>query len=219
MPFQAPAVLVLAALASTSVCPDDGDMTFFQGSKGFTGVGFFGDESFESYFVGPSFRKASSDEPMPPGRAMFWLGPILAQWQLVRSSAFQAPRGGSPKEVLDAHFAFEFGYLQELARQGKAHFAEAEQYEVIAKQGRDLRLRHFKIWQARVGSSLDGMQFWVTAAHPRGVVLLALILGDKADEPSARKVIDSYIASFNGVDRQECQRLRQQVERDLPKAR
>ena len=219
MPIPCTSFLLLAALASPPACPDEGDMTFFQGSQGFTGVGFFGDESFESCFAGPSFRKASTDEPMPPGRAMFWLGPILAQWQLVRSSAFQAPRGGSPKEVLDAHFAFEFGYLQELARQGKARFSEAQQYEVIAKQGRDLRLRHFKIWQARVGSSLDGMQFWVTAAHPRGVVLLALMLGDQADEPLARKVIDSYLASFSGVDRKECQRLRQQVERDLPKAR
>ena len=194
------------AVTTTPECPSTGETTFFQVENGFQGVRLLGANSYRSFFVGKSFRKADGGTPTPTGQAMFWLEDLMVQWGLVPADAFKAAAKASAVDTLEAHFAYEYGYLQDLAKKGAVKVANPQAYGVVNEKGPDGAVRSFKIWKVDTGAKLEGTQFWVTVVHLQGVVMLTIIAPTTA-VGSAKRVIDSYMANFTSVDAPTCAKI------------
>ena len=201
--------LLSLVLAGPTQCPDNGDTTFFDGGKGFQGFRLLGANSYRSFFVGRSFRKATADAPGQPGRVMFWVDRLMVQWQLVETRVFQPNRSPSDRETLRAHLEYEHGYLKTLAEQGKLKVANLKVFEPIEKKGGDGKERLFQIWQATTGNRLEGTQFWVTTTNSQGVVVMAIIAPSQEDVGAAKAIIDSYMHNYGPVDELGCKRLQE----------
>jgi hypothetical protein len=211
MVAQLPVVLMSLALSASPKCPDTGATTFFDGGKGYRGFRLLGADSYRTFFVGKSFRKAEGHPATAPGRVMFWLDRLMVQWQLVDASAFKAAPTASEADKLKAHFDYEYGYMKSLADQGKVKTANLQVFNPIEEKGPDGKKRVFKIWHATMGEKLDATQFWVTTSHPLGVVMLMIIAGSPDEVNSAKAVIDSYMGNYSSVDQATCQRLQDET--------
>lgn len=206
-----PVVLLSLALSVSPKCPDTGATTFFDGGNGYRGVRSLGADSYGSFFVGKSFRKAEGELPPQPGSVMFWLDRLMVQWQLVDARAFQVAPAAPDSDKLKAHFDYEYGYLKGLAEQGKVKTADLKIFDPVEKAGPDGKKRVFKIWHAKVGEQLDATQFWVTTGHPLGVVVLSIMAMRPEDLKAAKAIVDSYMGNYSSSDPQECQRLQEEV--------
>jgi hypothetical protein len=142
---------------------------------------------------------------------MFWLDDMMVQWQLVDGSAFKATPSASDIDKLKAHFDYEYGYLKNLAEQGKVKTANLKVFNPIEEAGPDGQKRVFKIWHAATGQNLEATQFWVTTSHPLGVVMLMIIATSPDQVNLAKAVIDSYMGNYSSVNPSTCQRLQDEV--------
>lgn len=191
-------------------CPDTGATTFYKAEDGFQGFRLEGDASYRSYFPGSSWEKVPEG---PPGRAEFWLDGLYVGWNRIGQEEFLKAPSRTDREVLDAYYRWEFGYLTEMARTGKVSLGDVETYEPFEKRGNDGKTRLFKIWRAMLGSDKKGPQFWVATPHPRGAIVLTLIVPQGASVKMARKVIDTYVANLSSVDDRACALLRREAGR------
>jgi hypothetical protein len=137
------------------------------------------------------------------------VGPVLAQWGLTFRETFTARATRGDRELLEAFYRWEYDFLVTTSRSAGIAVTDVENFNPIEKKGGDGKTRLFKIWKAVLGKEKKGTQFWVATPHPRGVVVLALIVPAGAPVAKARAVIDTYIANFGPVDDASCEVLRE----------
>jgi len=206
--FAARPVLAIAVCAPSVVfgqCPDDGKTFFCEVDKGFKGITFLGDDSYQGFFVGSKFR--TEDDP---NRVVFWVDDLRLEWRLIAPEAFHAGAKSSKKQKLSSYFKFEVDYINDLKRKKQVQVNDLKLFKPISIKG-ERGEQTFQIMKAILGEKGDqAPQYWVATNHPQGIVLLSVIQTKKDDSQSVNRFIDSYMTSFSGVDAELCKKIRQQ---------
>jgi hypothetical protein len=199
------AVAVLAYSVAFSQCPDDGKTFFCEVDKGFNGVTFLGDDSYQGFFVGSKFRTEDDSN-----RVIFWVDDLRLEWRLVGTEAFHPGVKSSKKQKLNSYFKFEIDYINDLKRKKQIQVNDLKLFKPISVKG-ERGEQTFQIMKAVLGKKGDqAPQYWVAASHPRGVVLLSVVQTKMEDARSVNRFIDSYMIGFGGVDVAVCETIRKQ---------
>lgn len=195
-------VLCLSDIAHGEVCPDSGKVQFLnaQGAPGYFLQADYGKDGFTAYLHGKELEPKLAEQGEYRGN--FVMDDVAYQHLIVEREQFRPADDPDLRlDDLNAHFKWEFGYVQGLARSGQVTLGKHKSFGEVETETQYGKKRRFWIWEAELAGA---KQFFVTTAVPSGVISLTAIGVKPEQEEQVKAVIDNYMYRFASPELEDC---------------